>query len=261
MEFVKKYLLAICFLFLTLQIYPSFAAGSEFYIGGSLGYSKIDNVNDPATVAFSRAPSSTFDIALIPFLTPRASIFALAPVITNSSTSVDDSGINREIFGGYFFTQSFGVEAGYVSLGSKEEKRSITFLPSNTVSSSEKIKFNGFQLMGIGKHPITNKLYLFGKIGAARWNTNTNISRVSSIVPSSFSTSDNGINMSFGIGAGFQITENIGIRTEWEQNRSIENEISTNVKRKHNINTYNFGVYYLLANPKWIVFTSERYRA
>jgi OOP family OmpA-OmpF porin len=64
----------------------------------------------------------------------------------------------------------------------------------------------------LGALPIGEQFSLFGKIGLFMWDAEAR--DTTGGVP--FSAQQDGTDLSFGIGLGYQFTRNLGVRAEWE---------------------------------------------
>jgi OOP family OmpA-OmpF porin len=112
------------------------------------------------------------------------------------------------------FHRNFGVEVAYVDLG--EATYSGDFFGSPVTGGS--IEINGFNVSAVGSFPVSEQFSLFGKIGLFIWEAEAN--DITGGVP--FSAKDDGTDISFGVGASFNFTRNVGIRAEWERFEAAE---------------------------------------
>jgi len=239
----------------------SFADDFGFYIGGSLGYSLLNEKESDLFAAQGPVPFGRFDFTRSPVVAtgdvrlaiPDAipilllpSLFIRTSLVTNTDVDVDDEDLGWKVYGGYHFNKYFGIEIGYADLGEVEadinSTSSISFstFGGGTTSITSDININatsevtGFLFAGLGRYPLTEKIDVFGKIGGFAWNvdTTTNITSQTTISPllittainpisSSSLSKDDGINLMFGVGADYRFNERIGIRAEWERYSSI----------------------------------------
>jgi OOP family OmpA-OmpF porin len=126
-----------------------------------------------------------------------------------SSGSVDGKDTAFKVFGGYMFNRHFGVEGAYVNLG--EVSYSGDFFGSPVTGG--KVEVTGFNVAALGSYPVTEQFSVFGKIGLFIWEAEA--SDVTGGVP--FSEKDDGTDISFGLGVGYNFTRNLGVRAEWER--------------------------------------------
>src|SRR5262245_29121134 len=158
-------------------------AWGQLYLGGSFGKSDFDKGN------------------------------AIPDLITSGSVDGKDSGF--KIFGGYQFNQHFGVELAYVDLGKAKYSGMFGALPvtGGTVDTT------GLNISAVGTIPLNPSFELFGKIGVFAWDAKAR--DTTGGVP--FSGSDDGADVSFGIGASYNITKNVAVRAEWEWFKAVDN--------------------------------------
>lgn len=116
------------------------------------------------------------------------------------SSNCDDKDTGIKIFGGYNFNQNFGLEVGWIDLGE---------VKVTGPGGSASVEVDGFQLAAVGTYPINPQFSIFGKIGVYMWDAS-----VSSTV--GISGSDDGTDLMFGAGVGWNFTPNLALRAEWE---------------------------------------------
>ncbi len=123
--------------------------------------------------------------------------------------SCDDGDLTIKAFGGVRINPMLGAELGYVSLGETEKKGNI----ANQAASITN-KLSGFQLNAVGYLPVNSvpNLELFGKGGVMFWERDTKATLGDLSTPSK----DDGISPMAGIGAQYQIDQNLHLRSEWE---------------------------------------------
>ena len=122
--------------------------------------------------------------------------------------SVDGKDSAFKIFGGYMFNRHFGIEGAYVDLG--EVSYSGDFF--GTPVTGGKVEFTGFNVSALGSYPINEQFSVFGKIGLFLWDAEAN----DTTGGAPFSAKQDGTDLSFGVGVGYQFTRNLGARAEWE---------------------------------------------
>lgn len=155
----------------------SLAQEKGFYVGGSIGQSKIDS-----------------DIAF--------------PGLITSGT-VDGKDTGFKIFGGYQFNQHFGLDLAWVDLGKASYSGSFSGAPV----TGGTVKLSGLNFSAVGTYPLNPSFALFGKLGVFGWNAKAS----DTTGGASFSSTDSGADLSFGFGASYNFTKNIGVRVEWER--------------------------------------------
>jgi OOP family OmpA-OmpF porin len=176
-----KTIIAAAVLALSGLVAASQASAQGFYIGGSVGRSDADDSN------------------------------AVPDLITSGSADGTDTGF--KIFGGYQFNPYFGLELAWVDLGTAKYSGSFAGFPV----TGGTVKTQGFNFSAVGTYPFGSGFAVFGKIGAFAWESKQN--DVTAGIP--FSNKENGGDVSFGIGASYDITKNIGIRAEWERFKAV----------------------------------------
>lgn len=157
------------------------AAAQGFYLGGSVGKSDFDDDN------------------------------AIPDLITSGSVDGSDTGF--KIFGGYQFSQHFGVELAWVDLG--KAGYSGTFFGTPVTGGS--VETSGLNISAVGTLPLGSGFALFGKAGFFAWESKAK--DVTGGAP--FSGKEDGTDLSLGIGASYDLTKNFGIRAEWERFKAV----------------------------------------
>ena len=157
------------------------ASAQGFYIGGSVGQSNFDDSN------------------------------AIPDLIT--AGTVDGSDTGYKIFGGYQFNQHFGLELAYVDLGKASYSGNFFGVPVTGGS----VKTSGFNFSAVGTLPLGSNFALFGKAGFFTWESKA--SDTTGGVP--FSGTENGTDLSLGIGASYNFTKNFAVRAEWERFKAV----------------------------------------
>lgn len=124
--------------------------------------------------------------------------------------SCEDGSAAWKVFGGTRINPMLGAELAYTRLGSSEK---------NGVIGEQGVKItnqiSGYQLTGVGYLPINNipNLEMTGKAGAMFWERES--SEALGLEPATHST-DDGISPMVGLGAQYQLDQNLHVRTEWE---------------------------------------------
>jgi OmpA-OmpF porin, OOP family len=157
-------------------------AMGQFYLGGSVGKSDFDDGN------------------------------AVPDLITSGTVDGSDSGF--KIFGGYQFNKNLALELAWVDLG--KASYSGTFLGAPVTGGS--VDTTGLNFSVVGILPLNPSFELFGKIGFFTWEANAR--DTTGGVP--FSGKADGTDVSFGIGASYNINRNLSVRAEWEQFKAVD---------------------------------------
>ncbi len=123
--------------------------------------------------------------------------------------SCEDDSVNGKVFGGVRFNPMFGAELAYVS---QNEAEMEGVAGNQKVSGNNKI--SGYQATGVGYLPLQTipNLELMGKAGVMFWERETQ-----TVADGAKKTSsDDGVTPMFGLGAQYQLNQNIYLRSEWE---------------------------------------------
>jgi OmpA-OmpF porin, OOP family len=102
----------------------------------------------------------------------------------------DDTGFRFS--GGYQFNRNFAAELGYVTLFDK------SIFGAN-------VEVDGFELVAVGKMPLANNFSVYGKLGFLMWDA-----KVAGF-------SDDGTDLTFGLGLQYDVSRNLGIRGQWQR--------------------------------------------
>jgi OmpA-OmpF porin, OOP family len=134
----------------------------------------------------------------------------------DANISCDDKDTAWKILAGYQFNRHLAVEAGYADLG----KSSASGVVSG-VTASASFEVTAWELVGIGSFPVMDRLSLYGKLGVYRAETEA---RGTASVPGITATTnekDTNSDVTFGFGARYDITRNLGVRAEWQRYRKV----------------------------------------
>lgn len=106
----------------------------------------------------------------------------------------DDSDTGFKVLGGYGFNDYLGVELEYLDGGTVEE-------------FGLEIDVSGFNASVMGSYPVTEQFDVFAKLGMLFWDVD---------VSGLGRGSDSGEDFSWGVGAGYDFTDNLGARIEYQ---------------------------------------------
>ncbi|MDD5329422.1 MAG: outer membrane beta-barrel protein [Sulfuricella sp.] len=143
--------------------------------------------------------------------------------IGTTGGSVDDTDTGWKAFLGYQFSPNIAVEAGYVDFGK--------FNFSSAAGNGDLKTSNSGYIDAVGILPFQN-FSIFGKLGAYTIKTELNGAGVSN----SHTTND----WTYGVGAGYDFTRNLGVRVEWER----FNGVGDNSTTKGDLDLASVGVLY-----------------
>ena len=135
------------------------------------------------------------------------------------STEMDYNTIAWKLVGGYRFSRYLGIEVGYVNLNKRSA--TVNFSSSAPVDALERVSENlpsllvqGGILEGVASVEVVNNLSVLAKAGGIVWHGGTVFSSESGSLTE---RDDYDVDLALGLGAHYQITDNIGFRMEWER--------------------------------------------
>lgn len=135
---------------------------------------------------------------------------------TQSTVSSDDTDTGFKIYGGYRFMRHLAVEVGYADLGSFTATRTVTAPQSGSIRGEFKVA--GIFGQAVGIIPLGERFSVFGTAGLYVNEVKTSASTTGNVVLiSGPSASKSEANLKLGVGAGFDFTDRIGVRVEWER--------------------------------------------
>lgn len=134
---------------------------------------------------------------------------------TVDSFTDDDRDLGFKIYGGYKLSRYFALEGGYFNLGKFTFEADTT--PAGTYNGS--IKTQGLNLDALGIIPFTERFSAFGLVGVnyARSKDVFSGTGFIDVIEPDFKKSD--INIKYGLGLQFAITDALSIRTQAERYR------------------------------------------
>ena len=113
--------------------------------------------------------------------------------------SCDDKDTAFRLFGGYQFNRNIAAELGYASLGKVK-------LSGPGFSGS--VEGTAWDLSAVGSWPLANQFSVLGRLGFARTEGKGG---------GDFGGSDNKTGVTFGLGAQYDFSRNLGLRGEWQR--------------------------------------------
>jgi OmpA-OmpF porin, OOP family len=112
------------------------------------------------------------------------------------SDDLDDE-LAWKIHGGYQVNRNVAVEFGYTSLG----ERSPGF--------GTHVEASALELIGLYKHPLDNRIWIYGLAGLARIETETT-------VPFFGTVKNNSTELTLGIGVQYDFSRQLGVRAQFQ---------------------------------------------
>lgn len=77
---------------------------------------------------------------------------------------------------------------------------------------------SGINISAVGIIPLSPSFELFGKIGIFGWDANAR----DTTGGAPFSGKEDGADVSFGLGASYNLARNVSVRAEWERFRAVD---------------------------------------
>lgn len=211
-------LLVSAFLVLGVGIANAQTGGdTRTYAGIGLGWAEGDGEGCDASGAFSGTVNGN-------------------PYSGTYETSCDRE-IGFKVFGGQQFSRHFAAEVGYVSVegvGSLD----IDFTSPVSANSAADLDFSTFYVAAVGRLPVANVLTVTGRVGFHMWESEiSDISVTAAGTATSVSCDiplckDDGTDLLYGIGAEYDITDNVRLQgnlTRFEADEDEVDMISINV--------------------------------
>lgn len=110
-----------------------------------------------------------------------------------------------KVYSGYQINKYLGVEGGFANLND---------MTAYTVTSRVNTNADAWTLAAVGSYPLTSKLSVMAKLGAAYVLTSTN-TRVGAGLTQR--TGDDSYQPYYGVGAKYALLNNVDLRAEWER--------------------------------------------
>jgi OmpA-OmpF porin, OOP family len=130
------------------------------------------------------------------------------------------------ILGGYQINQNFAAELGYHDLGrARAAEPGLGELTART---------NVWELVGVARLPLANQFSIYGKLGLYRGETKLG----GNILGIPVSEKETNTDLTFGLGAQYDLTRQFGIRAEWQRYSDLAGD---NID-KFDIDTISIGV-------------------
>jgi OOP family OmpA-OmpF porin len=115
-------------------------------------------------------------------------------------TSCDDKDTAWRLFGGYQLNRNLGAELGYADFGKAEGSSAL---------GRSSVDANAWDLVGIGSLPIIDRLSAYGKLGVYHGTLKAG------------GTDHSNNDLTFGLGAQYDLLRNVGLRTEWQRYKDM----------------------------------------
>jgi OOP family OmpA-OmpF porin len=123
----------------------------------------------------------------------------------------DEDDVGFKVFGGYRFFPWLSVEGAYLDGGNPSIRESAG---GETLKLG--IEVQSLVASAVFALPVGERFELFVKPGIAYWDAETSVGFSSPTFSDSFREDDDGSAFFLGAGAGFDVTDNFGLRLEYE---------------------------------------------
>jgi len=118
----------------------------------------------------------------------------------------DDEDFGFKVFAGYRFHKNFAVEFDYLDYGDPDD---------NILGIDIEIEdLYAVALYGVGILPLSDQFELFVKLGGAYWDGKA---KATTVMGLSASSSEDGTELAYGLGASFAFTDQYAVRVEYEE--------------------------------------------
>lgn len=149
--------------------------------------------------------------------------------LSGPGVTCDDQDTAWKVFGGYQFHPNVAIELGYADLGeAKASGGGATFTDKATA----------WDLTGVGSWSFANQFSVYGRFGFYHGEVKSDASLVGF---GSASDSKTTTDITFGLGARYDITRNIGVRAEWQRYADMKDAADG----KSDVDVLSIGVVYV----------------
>jgi OOP family OmpA-OmpF porin len=198
----RKHLLLGCIACGVLTIAPLANSYGDWYVGGSIGQSRIDATADEIEDAF-----------------------LIDDDFVATGTTLDKTDTGWKAYAGYQFLPMLGLEAGYAELGRATFSTTIVEAPPpadalTPFSIEGTATVDGALLAAVLQVALPGPFAFLARAGAFRWQakfteriTDTGMTRVA--------RTESKIDALYGIGAKLQFSDALGARLEWERLENV----------------------------------------
>src|SRR5688572_2849140 len=129
-----------------------------------------------------------------------------------SGVSCDDKDNGFKVFVGNQLNRNAAVEFSYIDLGEVKASGVFLGLPFDMSADGK-----GFGVAFVGIAPVSGTVNLFGRIGLFRWDSDLSCTTAGM----DCSDSDNGVDLTFGVGVSVDVARSVALRVEWERFQDI----------------------------------------
>ncbi|MGI0116079.1 outer membrane beta-barrel protein [Zooshikella sp. RANM57] len=165
----------------------------------------------------------------------------------NSEYTKREGAVN--LFAGYRVNKYFGLEINYTDFGSPDAEYNS---PGGSVHEDVENEIKGYGIKAVGFYPINTNIELKATAGVMKWKVEEDYSITNSAFPSvnkANSHSEKGTSLTFGLGANYNLTENVAFGLQWERINDVgekydENKTDTLRFGENDIDLYTLSVQY-----------------
>ncbi|OJW92535.1 MAG: hypothetical protein BGO62_03565 [Thiobacillus sp. 65-1402] len=110
-----------------------------------------------------------------------------------------------KVYGGYQFNKYFAIEGGYANLND---------MTARTGAIVTNLDTDAWTLGAVLSYPVTGKLSVMGKLGAAYMLADVNVKNGAALTVRS---GDDSYEPNYGVGVSYALLDNLNLRVEWER--------------------------------------------
>lgn len=144
----------------------------------------------------------------------------------------------------YKFNRYWGIEGGYVDLGkAKADTTCVTgcTIPDRGTYLDTRADAKGWQLAGTVDYPFADRWKVFARLGVIDAKVNYTVQSNAFALGTAMHASDTSVKPTFGVGVGWSVTDNLGLRLSWDRYQSLGSTSSTG---KYGVNLVSVGAQY-----------------
>ena len=144
----------------------------------------------------------------------------------------------------YKFNDYLGIEGGYVDLGQAKADMTCTTgctIPDRGTYLDTRADAKGWQLDGVVDYPFADHWMVFGRLGVIDAKVNYTVQSNAFAMGTTMHASDTSVKPTFGVGVGWSVTDNLGVRFSWDRYQSLGSTSSTG---KYGVNLVSVGAQY-----------------
>jgi len=127
----------------------------------------------------------------------------------------DPRDLTGNLFAGYRFNRHFALEGGYIDFGEATTSGFVGGVTTRVTAET-----TAFELVAVGRVPLTDNFSLYGKAGFFRYDSEG--VATGGLVNTS---SGKGTELTFGFGAEYAFTPALAARVEWQRYLDVGSEV------------------------------------